>query len=150
MNWKKGLFRLWVFGSVLWAIFVGVIAVSHWPRYSSDRYYAWNKSQWKFTAVEWRDQADVEKAIATGSYIVVDNPEGYGVVFGKDALSDSEMKTAVLTVRAWVDERYLDRRTEHFLSFIAPLMAPPLVVLLFGLACLWVLRGFRQAASTST
>jgi hypothetical protein len=147
MNWTRGLFRLWVVASILWAIGIALTAIGGWPAYSEHKYYAWNSATSEFKAVDWRDDYETEKSIAAGEVSAVDNPEGFTIVIAKDLQTNQAMKDAVLKVRASVASEYPLRIGSYLFAGAGFAIVPPILLLLIGMAIIWVARGFWRPAS---
>jgi len=122
MNWKRGLFRLWLIGAVLW---VGAWAVFARPDAAVVRYLSVDVASVR-TANPF-DQFDMPKSGTAGAVAVESLPRSR-ILLDRD------------------DPEYIRREArERLYLFGAIGLAPPAVVFLFGLGLLWAFAGFGRA-----
>lgn len=131
MNWKRGLFRLWVIAAAAWLLAVGVVTgLPH--------------ALWVYW--DFRDVPAGMAADARADYVEHGPWEKYAPNTEASAPDTPPLPKGV--IRA-VAVRELGRRLsladQAVNEFLWAGLAPPLVVLAVGAGLRWALRGFRNA-----
>lgn len=169
MNWKRGLFRIWIIAAVLWIGFVCYLAapvfskpfpfgdayqyvleLKHDPwevaNPTYDDMYKPGKGpfpdQFSRMSDELEDQWD--KYLKDDSMVLTTFPDNSRLFL--DAKTFDESDRGYLKGLFWKQRwrRYAAKIQPYFLlAFI-----PPLSFLLGGFAAIWILRGFRRPLST--
>ena len=164
MDWKRGLFRLWVLGSILWLLVTGYSAVHvflkpapfggnyqyveqtkevprnvDWSKPYYDIICAPGKGRFadEFSGVDDYVIQDWDKSVKIGDRISVEFPD-FTVLYLSSALieSDREYLCGLFWQQRWW--RY-SSKISYWLSLT---FGPPLVALFLGRAIGWVLYGF--------
>lgn len=131
MNWRRGLFRLWLVLSVLW---IGVVGVITW---------------WKFPVDDWVVVSEEPDR----------NPPPPGFTVDKPPFDPSKPFTIVkprphefdpdeyLASKRAEDMRALTKERHSAIWFASILaLLPPALVLALGSALVWAFRGFTPAS----
>ena len=123
VRWSRGFLRAWVFASALWATLAIIYCTSHFPH----EHETWRKIRIVDTAPQ---SLTITAARQLASRLDVAGATGAAKAYRKAA---DEME----------QELYVAHR-QALLGTAAAALIPPLLVLLFGAAIAWVLRGFRS------
>jgi hypothetical protein len=166
MNWKLGLFRLWVLATVLWLLGVGYFAFKafHVPlplrgdyQYSVQiKEMPWN-TDWskplyeiiyppgkgpfpdEFPAVGEEYIQKWDEDVKAGKTIRIEFPDSSNLYLNP-ALTEQD--------QTYLANLFWQNRWYRYWSKIAPWLAtafgPPIAVLLLGLGLIWVRRGFAR------
>jgi hypothetical protein len=164
MNWKRGLLRLWVAGSVLWLIGVGVFAEhkfsqpfpfgenftyveplketfseTDWSKSYYERSFAPGKGKFpdSFGELEDSDVKGYDKAVKSGSKVTLYMQDGTTLYL------NSELKAED---REFLRQKFWEQRWGRYLDKVWPLVlvafSIPAAVLLFGITVRWIIKGF--------
>jgi hypothetical protein len=166
MNVQRGLFRLWIAITALWAAataFVAFYAIPDGIKGQSYQYVyvmrsdgkPWDQD-WKkplyeimrspskenlpvsFSELEWRYREEWDKDVQAGRTHKVDFPDGT-VLYLNSSLTAED--------RNFVAKAFWDQRWKRWVSQIWPwffgLVLPPTFLLIMGQVLLWVGRGFK-------
>jgi hypothetical protein len=168
MNVGRGLFRGWIFMTVLWLIAAGLLAysiiggeVSNWkwqyvhqsrtntppseidwsrPYYEIMRSPSGEKLAVTFDEVRYDYVPSWDKFVKDGKLTVIKMPD------------DSSLYLSTYLTRQdqeYVSAAFWDQRWSRYISFakvwVPLLVVPPVVLLILGWAILWVCRGFKTA-----
>jgi hypothetical protein len=148
MNWTKGFLRLWLVGSLLWAIPVGWLT---WPGNSPQQYagYWYYRLAHPEILKERRDlEAEWEKQ---REEFFKDEPPQPPHQLTAEELADlaSRLLPRLTPESEQLHEfrsleEHLDWHGERVGEWAAYMFAPPFAVLIVGSSLLWALRGFRR------
>ena len=129
MQWQKGFFRLWVLVAVVWLVVASAVSQpwSIWIDYSH--------SGAQLTEVS-AGYDKVKAAISSGG---VTNKDGKFM----DVASLILLRDGLSSHRAEIEASVTQSRSS-FLSAMLSILLPPVVLLAFGTAVAWVLRGFKR------
>jgi hypothetical protein len=172
MNWKRGLFRLWVLSSVLWLLGTGysslhallrpapfagnfqyVLQLKEAPwnidsgKSFYDRIYAPQKGKFpdEFSSVGDDVIKDWDKSVKNGKMITVEFPDST-VLHLSSELTESD--------RTYLENLFWKQRWWRYSDKVLPwaiwVCGPPLFALLFGLAIKWVLHGFVRSSPSAS
>lgn len=122
MNIRRGLFRLWLVGSSLWAVAIGLITLNTWPHDVCVDPLAWSRAQ------------PIDPCIAASS------PSGFDPSppqLDRNGLPQFDPN------RPYIVEKASERRNVVVNASIVALV-PPATFLIIGSALLWAFRGFRS------
>jgi len=169
MNVGRGLFRGWIFVTVLWLIGAGTLAhfdignaVSHWkwqyghqsrtnsppweidwslPYYQTHRSPSAEKLAVTFHEVGYQYVRDWDQSVKDGKLKLVAMPD-HSSLYMSTYLTEQDQE--------YVSKAFWDQRWWRYVSFAkvwAPiLLVPPIVLFILGWAVLWVFRGFKAAS----
>jgi len=168
MNVGRGLFRAWIFVTVLWCLGVGALGyyvvrdqISHWKwQYVTemrDDIAPW-KADWTRPYYEIHRSPSAEKLAVTFSELGREYVDEWNKHLNEGALTivrfdDRSLLylNALLTetdqnylARAFWDQRW-SRYAEIGKTWAAVLMGPPIALFIIGWALLWVGKGFKTA-----
>jgi len=141
MNRTMGLLRLWLVGSLLWAVSVGWLT---WPGNSPKQYarYWYYRvahpeilKERRNTEAEWAKQRDAFSK---------DQPPHQGTAEELAALAQKLKPESEQLQEFAALEGNLDWHGQRVGEWVAYMGAPPAAVLIVGASLLWALRGFRQ------
>jgi hypothetical protein len=167
MNWKLGLFRLWVLATVLWLLGVGYFAFqpfhvpapfggnfqyvtqlkeklpwnADWTKPRNEIIYPPGKghSPDEFAPVEEQYIQEWDKAVKAGKMIRIEFPDSSNLYLDAELTKQDQ---TYLTNLFWQQRPY------RYWSKIAPWLAwafgPPIALILLGLGIAWVRRGFAR------
>ena len=166
MNVGRGLFRGWIFLTVLWLIGAGTLAyfiirdeVSHWewqyvheartntlpgevdwsrPYYEMMRSPSAENLAVTFMELEYQYTQEWDQFVKDGKLKIVKMPDDSLLYFSTDLTEQDQLYLA----KAFWDQRWW--RYVSFIKFWGPvLVVPPIVLFILGWAILWVCRGFK-------
>jgi hypothetical protein len=115
MNWRRGLCRIWVVGSIAWMLLAGLV---------TDLPHA-TKTYWDFKQLSTHTAADARAAYARDS---------------SKAEATTDQDAPVLKELG----RRLAMADQNSVAFLWVGVAPPLIVLVIGLGLTWAFEGFRR------
>jgi len=168
MSVGRGLFRGWIFLTVLWLIGAGTLAyfitrdeVSHWkwqyvheartntlpgevdwsrPYYEMMRSPSAENLAVTFMELEYQYTPEWDQFVKDGKLKIVKMPDDSLLYFSTDLTEQDQLYLA----KAFWDQRWW--RYVSFIKFWGPvLVVPPIVLFILGWAILWVCRGFKTA-----
>jgi hypothetical protein len=171
MNVGRGLFRGWIFLTVLWLIGAGSLAyfiigdgVSgrkwqyvaimredvpnpnevNWslPYYEIMRSPSAEKLAVTFDEVEYQYVRDWDQSVKDGKLALIEMPD-HSLLYLSTGLTEHDQQ--------YLAKAFWDQRWWRYLSFMklwVPIfVVPPIVLLILGWAILWVCRGFKTVSS---
>jgi hypothetical protein len=115
MNWRRGLCRIWVVGSVTWMLLAGLV---------TDLPHA-TKTYWDFRHLPTHTAADARAAYARDSSKAEAMTDQYAPVLKELG-------------------RRLTMADQRSVTFLWVGVAPPLIALVIGLGLTWAFEGFRR------
>lgn len=170
MNWKGGLLRLWVAGSVLWLIGVGVFAgyqfsqpfplgenfqyveplkampwETDWSKGYYERSFAPGKGKFpdSFAEIETNYIKGFAESVKSGNKVVIYMDDATRIYL------PSELKAED---REFIKQQFWKQRWSRYFGKLWPLVlgafAVPAAVLLFGMAIKWIINGFSTRSAT--
>ena len=128
MTYSRGIFRLWIVVSVAW---VALAAVSVRPDRSFTTY-------WAFRSLPISEQVSATAPQGEKPWKL---PEGYSLRPGQSWNSEAGLSREELLKEG---QRRRTRSIAELRSFATFAIIPPLVLLAFGVALAWVIRGFNR------
>jgi len=146
MNWKKGLFRLWVIGTVLW---VGAVAWFQYPAWKDE----WEQiSGAKKSPDYWRQSCSDSSTCSIGELMkgLCPRPPPTGEEVEKCAESQALLESAIEDYRNSINRGADSHEIALVIATqVEALLGPPIAMValgwLIGFAGRWVARGFRLA-----
>src|SRR5215472_4479207 len=155
MNWKRGLFRLWVAVSAVWLVIVAVFSYGQIvsPDIQPHTYVLLNANSDIhefniFYDTGFQLPSDFKLAEQTR----IDFPNNV-ILFAANNIPSDVLKTRS---QSFYEQYVKPRDTElatarwHTLGFASAVgLLPPLALILFGLVIGWIVRGFRSTAQKS-
>jgi len=168
MNVGRGLFRGWIFLTVLWLIGASTLAyfiisgeVSNWkwqyihelrtntplqeidwsrPYYEIMRSPSAEKLSVTFNEVEYQYVEEWDQFVKDRKLTPVEMPDHSLLYFSTELTEQDQLYLA----KAFWDQRWW--RYVSFIKFWGPMLVmPPIVLFILGWAILWVCRGFKTA-----
>lgn len=153
MNWRAGLFRVWLVLSATWLIFgVWISWVDFDVRLEKrayyftkgDEFYHQSPSVLEFGSAEYKSAL---KTARKGRYEIIDVPPNAELFVSAD-LSDREKKKQSSTIhninKHIYNNKWWDEIQETVVAYVQGFLVPPLILFAFGSSLLWALRGFRS------
>jgi hypothetical protein len=131
MNWRTGLFRIWILFSVVWIAAWAMYGFSEWKN-STATYEITDRSGLKFTVQAPRETSESD---VVSFMLDLDTVKKRQADCAKDRgpWCDFAMPVEMPVERTWL------------LPVIAGAVVGPLVVFCLGVACFWVASGFQRA-----
>jgi hypothetical protein len=168
MNVRRGLWRAWVFVTVLWIIGTAALAFLVLPDSVASRKYQyvyamrsdvpdpnkvdWSKSLYEIMRSPSKDKLAVafdlipyqyissrDDEVNKGTEIRVDFPDGSKLYLNSGLTKEDQ---TYLSATFW--EQRWARWARDGLPWVAGAIAPPIILLLLGSFLFWVLRGFAR------
>ena len=154
VNWRRGLFRIWVIASILW---IGVVIAFGWQAVQ-DPYvgsFAFIEGRgdtpWAYSSTE---AAAARKAKLDGTMREISVKGGapgityFTTEFDDNALTARMEQLAPLMVGFYAAEQERNRPNTIIGAGLAAIV-PPIVVLILGAALFWALSGFRRTGDAT-
>ena len=136
MNWRAGLFRIWVVVAVVWMAACAVFGFWVWRNSENVTYTLTNPSGLKFTVQAPKGTSESEVAYFVRNLDAVKKRQAE-CARDRGPWCDEAMAVEMTNDRSWV------------LTLIAVMaIGGPLVVFLLGLVCFWVASGFQRPPSS--
>jgi hypothetical protein len=166
MNVGRGLFRAWIFVSVLWLCGIGLIAYTEMPRQISSPIWGYvhivrkeidmNKADWKrpyydnmrspsaeklpveFHKVEYEHVASWNDDVRAGKMTVLDEPDGSHLYLSTEMRKQDQN---------YLSEAFWNQRWSRWIEaskyWMLGILGPPVMLLIIGWGLFWVGRGFK-------
>ncbi|KRR21404.1 hypothetical protein CQ14_07080 [Bradyrhizobium lablabi] len=166
MNVRRGLWRAWIFVTVLWLIGTAGLAYLVMPDQIARKYqYVYNmrkdvgdpnKVDWSkdfyalmrspskeqlsatFDLLEYQYVTSWNEDVQKGTMIAADFPDRSRLYLSAQLTKEDQNYVS----KAFWDQRW-ERYAKEAVPFVAGAILPPLVLLLLGSSLVWVGRGFR-------
>jgi hypothetical protein len=130
MNWRVGLFRIWVLFTAQWIAGWAVYGFSEW-RNSTATYEIIDPSGLKFIV---RAPRGISKNDVSAFVSNLDDTKKRQADCAKDhgPWCDFPTSLEMPTKQTWL------------ISVVVSAVAGPIIVFIFGVACMWIISGFRR------
>lgn len=163
MNFSRGSFRLWIITSTIWVL---VVVAAHWesvhsPHLERHAYYFIGDNTSAMDRLIINRNANLEKTQSSSFYRFIDPynhaniPKPFDIVkFPRNVhlvlqTSNKENAREILGEfkRQFVQPRREEKstkRSNYFWNAVVWITLPPALILLIGIALMWVCRGFSK------
>lgn len=147
MRVRRGLFRLWIVGSVAWILMVGVLLGNPFAPYIYETAYAFPKGAdepdrfGKFA----REYMALSGGVEKGEFVKIELGTTSGaVLFAPSKTNKDELERRVAKARQLAVGHFAEKRMENLGNGVSMAFLPPAIVFLIGGALFWAFSGFSR------
>jgi hypothetical protein len=148
MNWRRGLWRIWIGLTVLWLVGVGYLCLSEFSKTSpfAGQFLVKTPTQEglspQFAQLEEPYHMDWENSVKEGKLIVVQFPDHARLYLSSQLTPDDQENLA----EAFHDQRWV-RYGAKISAWLGLAIGVPLAALCLGMSMFWIVERFYSARS---